>query len=85
MFHKICITVSKVLCSYNYNNNASSLVSFFSLPLSSFLFTLSIAVFTVYLSWLTQLDDGQGPVLMTTVAMPVFSTKNETVSSPWVL
>lgn len=28
----------------------------------------------------TQLDDGQGPVLMTTVAMPVFSTKNETVS-----
>uniref|UniRef100_A0A8C4H7A8 Calcium voltage-gated channel auxiliary subunit alpha2delta 3 n=1 Tax=Dicentrarchus labrax TaxID=13489 RepID=A0A8C4H7A8_DICLA len=24
------------------------------------------------------LDDGQGPVLMTTVAMPVFSTKNET-------
>lgn len=28
----------------------------------------------------TQLDNGQGPVLMTTVAMPVFSTKNETVS-----
>uniref|UniRef100_A0A3B3ZR24 VWFA domain-containing protein n=1 Tax=Periophthalmus magnuspinnatus TaxID=409849 RepID=A0A3B3ZR24_9GOBI len=25
-----------------------------------------------------KLDDGQGPVLMTTVAMPVFSTKNET-------
>ncbi|KAG7228269.1 hypothetical protein INR49_009130 [Caranx melampygus] len=25
-----------------------------------------------------ELDDGQGPVLMTTVAMPVFSTKNET-------
>uniref|UniRef100_A0A7N9AXU4 Calcium voltage-gated channel auxiliary subunit alpha2delta 3 n=1 Tax=Mastacembelus armatus TaxID=205130 RepID=A0A7N9AXU4_9TELE len=27
------------------------------------------------------LEDGQGPVLMTTVAMPVFSTKNETVIS----
>ncbi|RXN15391.1 voltage-dependent calcium channel subunit alpha-2 delta-3 [Labeo rohita] len=26
------------------------------------------------------LEDAQGPVLMTTVAMPVFSTKNETVS-----
>ncbi|KAA8590992.1 hypothetical protein FQN60_001935 [Etheostoma spectabile] len=26
----------------------------------------------------TNMDDGQGPVLMTTVAMPVFSTKNET-------
>ncbi|MEQ2264474.1 Voltage-dependent calcium channel subunit alpha-2/delta-3, partial [Xenotaenia resolanae] len=25
-----------------------------------------------------KLEDGQGPVLMTTVAMPVFSTKNET-------
>nr|XP_029510132.1 voltage-dependent calcium channel subunit alpha-2/delta-3-like [Oncorhynchus nerka] len=25
-----------------------------------------------------QLEDGQGPILMTTVAMPVFSTKNET-------
>uniref|UniRef100_A0A8D3A1X8 Calcium voltage-gated channel auxiliary subunit alpha2delta 3 n=1 Tax=Scophthalmus maximus TaxID=52904 RepID=A0A8D3A1X8_SCOMX len=25
-----------------------------------------------------KMDDGQGPVLMTTVAMPVFSTKNET-------
>ncbi|TNN82370.1 Voltage-dependent calcium channel subunit alpha-2/delta-3 [Liparis tanakae] len=27
------------------------------------------------------LDDGQGTVLMTTVAMPVFSTKNETRNS----
>lgn len=67
--HKIC----------NKNNEVSSLPSLSSLPLA-----LSVFLF-VSASQITQLEDGQGPVLMTTVAMPVFSTKNETVSSHTVM
>lgn len=39
-----------------------------------------IHLFTMWCCVFVQLEDSQGPVLMTTVAMPVFSTKNETVS-----
>lgn len=42
-------------------------------------------VVSLYLSLFVQLQGGQGPVLMTTVAMPVFSTKNETVSDRWTV
>lgn len=71
--HTMCRAVAFLLYS------VSSLASLFSLPLSPSL-SLSTAIFHR-----SQLEDGQGPVLMTTVAMPVFSTKNETVSAQRVL
>lgn len=86
MFQGMCMAPCNVLCSLHFSckyystNNASSLASLSSLPVSLSLSYPLDCCFTVRLSWLTQLDDGQGPVLMTTVAMPVFSTKNETVS-----
>lgn len=75
------------MCCVSYlKDTVSSLVSFFYLPPPSlFIFlTLSTAIFH-FSSLMTQLDDGQGTVLMTTVAMPVFSTKNETVSAHQML